>query len=133
MLRELIAEHGPLYLLLDDSGCCGPGNVFVQAETPRESYLPIGEAAGIPVSIDPGFLRGDDPARLSLDLRPAPNDDSFSLEARHSQRFTVTFEPELEGRSLRLGVREPDVDRERPGVRPRAPRELARERLPVPR
>ncbi|MGB6442191.1 MAG: hypothetical protein WBF81_02710 [Thermoplasmata archaeon] len=92
LLEVLSAEHPPLHLLLDDSGCCGPGNVFVQTEPPRAPYLPIGRAGPVPVYVHPAFLRGTPPSSLFLDVRAAPLDDSGSLETAHARRFTVRFD-----------------------------------------
>ena len=92
LLRELRAEHGALVVLLDDSGCCGPGNVFVQTEAPRPAYRPIGTAEGVPVYADPTFVRDGSEATVCLDVRAAPLDDSLSLEAALGSRFVVRFE-----------------------------------------
>ena len=92
LLAALAAEHRHLVVLLDDSGCCGPGNVFVQVEEPRPVYLPVGAVGGVPVYIAPSFLRGANAAQIFLDVRPAPLDDSLSLETARGVRLTVAFE-----------------------------------------
>jgi uncharacterized protein (DUF779 family) len=91
LLRALVAERGPLVLLLDDSGCCGPGNVFVQVERPRPSYRWVATVERAEVFIAPSFLQEADPSAIVLDVRPAPLDDSLSLETARGVRLTVEF------------------------------------------
>jgi uncharacterized protein (DUF779 family) len=96
LLAELATEHAQLVVLLDDSGCCGPGNVFVQVEPPRPGYRRAGVVGDVPVYIAPSFLRDADVSQISLDVRPAPLDDSLSLETARGVRLTVVFQPAAE-------------------------------------
>ncbi len=92
LLEELHRETPGICALLGDSGCCGPGNVFLQAEPPRPSYLRIGSAGPVPIYADPSFLRTATAHDLVLDLRSVPVDDSLSLETCRGVRLTLVFE-----------------------------------------
>ncbi len=105
LLIELARESGPgLCVLLDDSGCCGPGNVFVQSESPQPSYRFYASVAGIPVYADPAFVRDARPSEVRLDVRSAPRDDSASLESRHGVRLVVAFVPRRRAPSEPVGA-----------------------------
>jgi len=92
LLEEIAGTHPRLYLLLDDSGCCGPGNVFLQSDPPRAVYRLLGWVGEVPVYAEPRFLRGAGARDVALDVRASPVDDSFSLEAGRGWRFTVAFD-----------------------------------------
>ena len=96
VIHRVRETHSDLHLLLDDTGCCGPSNVFLQDHAPFPIYESLGRVNGVTVSIHPTFARGG--ARIFVvDAYPSEADDSFSLETTLGHRLTLGFETAKSG------------------------------------
>ncbi|MFQ5552876.1 MAG: DUF779 domain-containing protein [Thermoplasmata archaeon] len=98
LLRRLRKRHPDLYLLLDDTGCCGPSNVFLQQTPPAPVYEAIGTVDGVEVFIHPTFA-GDRAHAYTVDAYPSETEDSFSLETALGHRLTLGFRSVAENAS----------------------------------
>ena len=92
LIRQVRETHPNLHLLLDDTGCCGPSNVFLQDRVPAPPYEALGRIDGVKVYIHPIFAGGRVQAFV-LDAYVSEADDSFSLETALGRRLTLAFEP----------------------------------------
>ncbi|MFQ6012040.1 MAG: DUF779 domain-containing protein [Thermoplasmata archaeon] len=88
LIRRVQATHPDLYLLLDDTGCCGPSNVFLQDRPPAPVYEALGQVDGVDVYIHPTFAGGRAQA-FTIDAYRSETDDSFSLETALGHRLTL--------------------------------------------
>ncbi|MFQ5986279.1 MAG: DUF779 domain-containing protein [Thermoplasmata archaeon] len=106
LIRRLRKRHPDLYLLLDDTGCCGPSSVFLQQTPPSPVYETMGRVDGVEVYIHPSFA-GDRAQAYTVDAYPSETDDSFSLETALGHRLTLGF------RSAPKNAGDPTTDRTR--------------------
>jgi len=89
LVRRIGRDYDRLFILLDDTGCCGPGNVFLQKERPGEPYVTVGTAEGLEIRIHPSFHGDRRGEEFVIDAHVAAMDDSFSLETRYGYRFIL--------------------------------------------
>ena len=96
LIRQVRETHPDLHLLLDDTGCCGPSNVFLQDRGPAPPFEALGRIDGVEVYVHPTFARGR-VRPFVLDAYVSEADDSFSLETALGRRLTLAFEPVRSG------------------------------------
>jgi uncharacterized protein (DUF779 family) len=84
------AEFGDDLTMLIGNGCCDSTAPFLfsrYAPGPAEAH--VGEVAGVPVHLEQALLELFDGREVVVDVRAAPDDDSFSCETELGLRFTM--------------------------------------------
>lgn len=76
--------------MVDDTGCCGFSNVFLQEGEPGPVYRPLLENELVRVYAHPSYLKTVEGFReLVFDAIDDPAGDSFSLETEFGERLVV--------------------------------------------
>jgi hypothetical protein len=88
---------GNLYLIVDDTGCCGDSNVFLLAGTSHggknERVLDAGGEGGLEIFVNPIFGQRLSNYNLNIDVYDTESDDSFSLETAVGKRLYLRMTP----------------------------------------
>lgn len=92
LIQRVHEKHRSLYLVLDDTGCCGFSNAFLKATSPGPAYQKLLENKSVEVYAHPRYLKTAETFReLVVDSVADPVEDSFSLETQFGERLVVSL------------------------------------------